>query len=208
MRLTASALVFLAPALASALSIPLDVEFDDAVSGDFASVTVTEDGGELRFEIAIGPGSDLGGEADLHEFYFNLTGSFSGLSISSDDPQHPRGEYALASDPSVRGGAGSSFDFGVNFGNGGGPPGNGTLQTASFTLGAAQPLSIADLFETSTAAGGEVTVHFAAHFQNTSFANGSDSETVGGVIPEPGTGALLGLGLGILGALPRSRGGR
>ena len=206
MRLTASALVFLAPALASALSIPLDVEFDDAVSGDFASVTVTEDGGELRFEIAIDPGSDLGGEADLHEFYFNLTGSFSGLSISSDDPQHPRGQYALAGGPSVRGGAGSSFDFGVSFGNGGGPPGNGTLQTASFTLGAAQPLSIADLFETSTASGGEVTVHFAAHVQSTSFANGSDSETVGGVIPEPGTGALLGLGLGILGVRSRQAG--
>ena len=76
-----------------------------------------------------------------------------------------------------------------------GARGNGVLRAASFTLSGATPLHIADLFETSTAAGGAVTVHFAAHFQGTSFGWGSDSETVGGVIPEPGTGLLLAGGL-------------
>lgn len=203
MRFVVSVLVLLLPVMGNALTLVLDTEFDGPANGRFATVTVVERAGALDFSIALAPKSDLGAGADLHEFYFNVVGDVSVLSISSSDA-HPT-SYALSASPAVRGGAGASFDLGVNFGNGGGPRGNGVLQSASFTLSGLTPLSIADLFESSTAAGGEVTVNFAAHFQETSFSWGSDSETVGGVIPEPGTGLLVTSGLGVLAIRRKAR---
>jgi len=182
--------------MGNALTAMLDTEFDGPTSGHFATLTVVERAGALDFSIALTPDSELGAGADLHEFYFNVASDLGVLSISSDDS--PSTSYTLSTGPAVRGGAGASFDLGVNFGNGGGPRGNGVLQAATFTLSGLTPLSIADLFETSTAAGGAVVVNFAAHFQGTSFGWRSDSETVGGVVPEPGTGLLVASGLGLL----------
>ena len=199
MRQLLAILVLITPVCASALSFGFEVELDGPTGGNFATLSITEHDGALDFEIALAIDSDLGDEADLHAFYFNLIGDFGALEIESTDPHHPKSPYTLRSEPSVLGGAGSSFDYGVLFGNGAGPRGNGTLQYASFTISADQPLSIEDLFELSTAQGGEVEIFFAAHFQSTDFGYGSDSETVGVVIvPEPATGALLACGLSVL----------
>lgn len=191
-----------------AVALPLGVEFDTGNGGNFADVEISKVGNDLFFTITtnVAPNTDLGSGADLQDFYFNLTGGFTGASISSTDSQHANGQYELSPSPSVKGAAGSSFDFGVNFGNGAGAPGNGTLQLATFTLMADQELFLSSLAElSSTNNAGDV--NFAAHFQGTSWAGDlmADSETVGGVIPEPATALLLAFGLVGLGQAGRVR---
>jgi hypothetical protein len=186
---------------ASALTIPLNVEFDNGTIGNYGSVDVTESGGDLDFSVSLA-GTILGAGADLHEFYFNLLGTFTGVTIS--DTNAPNTAYTLALNPTVAGGAGSSFEYGVNFGDGAGPPGNNVLELATFTISANEALTLAALNQTSSTAGSGVTVNVAAHVQGTSLP-GADSETVGGVVPEPGTFALLATGLGALAFARRRR---
>jgi len=188
----AAALLFAAGS-ASAVSFPLNVEFDDGLVGSFGSVTVTENAGDLDFVISLT--ATLGAGADLHEFYFNLAGSPTGVAISST--QVVATAFSLALNPPVTGGAGSSFEYGVNFGNGAGGPGNGVLKTANFTISANEALTLASLSPTSSTSQ-DIVVNFAAHVQGTSFVAGSTSETVGGVVPEPSTAGLLVLGLAAL----------
>jgi len=83
----------------------------------------------------------------------------------------------------------------VNFGNGASGAGNGVLSVATFTLTADQPLSIADLLESSFASGDSIETQFAAHVQGTELFVSATSETVGGVVPEPSATLLLALGL-------------
>jgi hypothetical protein len=187
--------VLLGAAPAAAVSFPLNIEFDGPTPGTFGTVEVTESGGDLDFAIALNV--SLGANRDLQEFYFNLTEGLTGVAISSTDVVNTA--YTLDDDPPVQGGAGSAFDWGVNFGNGAGPPGNGMLQTASFTLSADQALSIADLLIASSAKGDTIDIYLAAHVQGTGLT-GEDSETVGSLVPEPATLALLLGGLAGLGA--------
>jgi len=191
----------LGPGTASAIGFYLEVEFDTGQIGNFVHVTIEEDLGALDLRIELGDA--LGDEADLHEFYFNLLGSFTGVAISTDDA--PATPYALSSDPPILGGAGSDFDYGVNFGDGAGGTGNGVLAAATFRLTADQPLSISDLLESSFASGGSIESQFAAHVQGTELFVGADSETVGGVVPEPATGALVALGVALIGSVRRGR---
>jgi len=183
------------PGTAGALTFGLNTEFDTGVTGPFALVEITEDSGALNFVITLNA-DELGAGADLHQFYFNLDASITGLAISNTDA--PTTEYLLMSNPSVAGGAGSDFDWGVHFGSGAGAKGNGSLESASFTLTADQDLSLDDLFLSSFASGGSIPVQFAAHIQGTSALTGATSETIGGgmfppggTIPEPSTASLL-----------------
>lgn len=188
-----AAALLLTASSASALSFPLNVEFDDGLVGNYGTVTVTENAGDLDFQISLT--AALGAGADLHEFYFNLDGSPTGVAISST--QVVNTPFTLALNPPVAGGAGSSFEYGVNFGNGAGAPGNFVLKTANFTISADQALTLASLSPTSSTSQG-IVVNVAAHVQGTSLVAGATSETVGGVVPEPTTAGLLVLGLAAL----------
>jgi hypothetical protein len=185
---------------AAAVSFPLNVEFDDGTIGTYGNVEVTEVAGDLQFQITLD--ASLGAGADLHELYFNLVGMETGLAISSSDVVTTA--YTLLTAPPVAGGAGSSFGFGVNFGNGAGAPGNGVLQTASFVLSADGALGVSDLLLSSSTSQ-DIEVYLAAHVQGTSLVPGVTSETVGSLVPEPGTLSLVLLGLLGLGAAGQRR---
>ena len=176
------------------------MEFDDGLVGTYGAVDVTESGGDLHFAITLD--ASLGADRDLHELYFNLADGFTGVGITSADVVNTA--YSLDANPPVAGGAGSSFDFGVNFGNGGGGPGNGRLTSATLVLSATQPLAIADLLIVSSTSQ-DIEAVFAVHVQGTSLVAGATSETVGAPIPEPATALLLALGLSGLAAFPRAR---
>jgi hypothetical protein len=184
---------------ARATSFALDAEFDNGTVGNYGTVDVTEQtGGDLLFQITLNP-AVLGAGADLQEFYFNLPSAITGAAITSTDVVNT--SYSLDANPSVMGGAGSSFAYGVNFGNGAGPSGNGVLQSASFLLAADSDLSISDLLISSSTSQG-LEVFFAAHVQGTTLTN-QDSETVGSSVPEPALLPLGGLGLACAGLARR-----
>jgi hypothetical protein len=192
-------LALLIPTPASALGILLDVEFDTGAAGSFATVDISEAAGDLDFEVTLDP--SLGSQADLHILYFNLVGDPT-LSLSATNAGST--EYTIEENPAVVGGAGSAFDYGVDFGNGAGPPGNGVLALATFTISASVPLHLDDLLESSFASGGSIEVHLALHVQGTDLIQGADSETVGGLVPEPATVILVATGLLAI-AVGRSR---
>lgn len=183
----------------AATPFPLNVEFDDGIVGTFGNVEVTEQvGGDLLFQVTLDT-AELGASADLHELYFNLTDTITGVSITSSDVVNTA--YELEPDPSVAGGAGSSFAYGVNFGNGAGANGNGVLQTASFLLAADSDLTVDDLLISSSTSQ-DIEVFLAAHVQGTTLTQ-QGSETVGSSVPEPTTFLLGALGLTVAALLRR-----
>lgn len=188
-RLLTAALFLLTTAVAgpaAALTFGLTQEFDGVEpDANYATVVVTQNGGDLDFSVTLN--GLLGPGEDAHELYFNLIGTFTGLSIVVDNA--PNSAYTVIGGSNPAGGAGSSFDHGVSFGNGAGPPGNGVLPLATFTLSADQALAESDLLETSSTSQG-IVANMALHIQGTDTTPGS--ETVGGVpVPEPGVALLL-----------------
>ncbi len=184
-------------------TIDLRHEFDGHSDGSvvYGTVTLTQNGNGVDFSIVAKSAALLGG--DIHEFYFNLpeliganTLSISNSGGVSDHSISSNAFTLLGENPSVVGGAGASFDAGVNFGNGGGPPGNGMLTTATFTLSAPGGLTVADFLSETSSSSSSPDVHLAVHFQSADVF-GAGSETIGGsaAIPEPATGLVLGLGL-------------
>ena len=181
---------------ASALLLDLVYEFDGNSVGttSFGTIELTQNGTMVDIAITANTVNLAGG--DTHEFYFNLPDAIdlNSLAISNSAGVSNRPILAftlLGANPSVAGGAGASFDTGVSFGNGGGPPGNGTLTTATFSLTATAGLLVSDFVSETSTPNNTPPVFMAVHFQGTGIFN-ADSETVG--TPEPATAALLGLG--------------
>jgi hypothetical protein len=194
------------PFAANAITIPLDIELDTGLTGDFVSVEIVANGADaLDFIITIDTDL-LGAGADLNELYFNIDDALAdpdGLGIELTNA--PVTAYRLTTARSVRGGAGSSFDFSINFGAGAGAHGNGVLQVASFTL---TGLTLESLVESSFASGGSIEIGLAAHVQGTSLYPGATSETLGGnfpSVPEPATGTMTLFGLLLLAARRQMR---
>lgn len=195
--------MLLPAASASALTIPLTVEFDTGLIGNFGTIEVQEQAGALEFIVSLDTAS-LGASSDLNTLYFNVVRGVTGLRLTETNA--PVTEYELSLEPPVRGGAGSDFDVVVLFGNGAGAKGNFVLQTATFTLVADEPLGIDSLRESSFAHNGSIEAGFAVHVQGTSLLEGADSETVGArPVPEPRTGLLMLAGLLALPARARLR---
>lgn len=199
------AVVATASGTAAAVTVPLETEFDLGVTGPFGTVDITENIRSLDFVISIDV-DELGPEADLHEFYFNIIESVTVTGLALSATNAPNTPYQLTDVVQVRGGAGSSFDWKVDFSNGGSDRGNGRLVTAIFTLSAEQSLSIRDLHESSFTSGSGVEVHMASHVQGTSTLTSADSETIGGLLPmpEPSPALLLMTGLALFAVRAKS----
>ena len=184
--------------------VELIYEFDGDSDGitSFGTIEFNQSGSWVDIEIIANTVNLSGG--DIHELYFNLPDAvdINTLLISNSggiSNQTINAFTTLGVNPSVAGGSGSSFDAGISFGNGGGPPGNGSLTTASFSLTAAGGLQVSDLLTETSISSNVPPVFVAVHFQSANvFGNGS--ETVGGgpsagpAVPEPGSMAFLGIG--------------
>jgi hypothetical protein len=178
----AAALCLLGAVSAQASIINLVHEFDGNSDGTtiFGTVELTQNGTDVDVEIIANTLNLDGG--DIHEFYFNLPFAVTNLSVlnSGGTSDKAIGTFSIIGpNPTVVGGAGASFDWGVSFGNGAGTPGNGLLTTASFTLHADQDLLVSDLLAITSDPSNTPPVAVAVHFQ---IANifGAGSETVGG----------------------------
>jgi hypothetical protein len=181
----------LSSAHADSLTVDLIYQLSDGTTGDYGEVTVNEVGGDLHFTISRGP--DLGPSADLVEFYFNLAGAFTGLAISSTDPQ-PGSSYLFGMPATERGEAMFSFDAEVNFGDGSGAGGNGTVTMATFTLSADQALTLAAIMETSSDEAVPVEILFGAFFRTTGDI-AEEVQIVGAPVPLPAAAWLFGSAL-------------
>lgn len=184
--------------------IDLVYEFDGNSDGmtSFGTIELTQNVLAVEFDIIANTANLVGG--DIHEFYFNLPDSIdiSSLAISNSGggPNQSVDFTSLGEDPNIAGGAGSSFDTGISFGNGGGPPGNGELTTATFSLTADGGLLVSDFFSETSSSNNAPPLFVAVHFQSTMAFDNADSETVGGgtsqqgpAVPEPASMTLLGL---------------
>lgn len=192
------------------ITVNLTYEFDGKSVGTtvFGTVKLAQNADNVDFTITADTAALAGG--DIHQFYFNLPsdvtgldvvpGSWGGTSNKSIGPPDGTAFSILGPSPSVIGGAGAAFDWGVDFGDGGGKPGNGTLTQAMFTLTADQTLAVTDFLSELSYPNNTPSVFMAVHFQGAKVFGGG-SETVGGgpLVPAPAAAALGIMGLMLIG---------
>ncbi len=178
---------------ANALVINLDVDLDGGTV-NYGTVELIQDGLDVIAVITANTAT-LGATADVHELYFNLDPD--NFNVTASDSSTVAGTTTCSAvggctpsaNPSVAGGAGTAFEWGINFGNGG-------LKVSSFEvlISADNPLLVGHFASQLSSGNNHDGVYVAAHFQSTDTDPGS--ETGGGsVVPEPGTALLLGMGI-------------
>jgi hypothetical protein len=192
-------------AAAASISATLNIQIAPQKTGSYGTVQVEEVSGGLEFTITLN--SSLGGKADLNEFYFNLPDSVHGvrLSGSSCGGSGCQTPFKLNSKTSTKGGASSRFDFSVSFGNGASKKGNGDLKEATFRIDADAPLQLIPSPFDPSFTSRDLAVIFAAHVPGSKGVAATIGSTNATVIPEPGTAALLSLGLAGLAWMGRRR---
>ncbi|MCA9264613.1 MAG: hypothetical protein KDA60_12220 [Planctomycetales bacterium] len=184
-------------------TIDLLYEFDgDLAVQSYGTVVIADNAlGGVDFTITANL-SRLGSSADIHKLFFNVPSSLESVLPNTWLITNEGGTSnktiedfeIVGPDPSITGGAGASFDWGIDFGDGAGKPGNGKLSEARFTLNnLTQTLTVSDLLSggLSDPNGSVPPVLMAVHFQGTDTREGS--ETIGGnptgggppVVPEP-----------------------
>lgn len=212
-------MAFGAAANADSFTVDLSTEFSgaDAPEGSTPWLEMTIDDGDTAGSVTITiVASNLTDDEFIHEFYFNFNpaqssgdlggqGSFS--FIPADSITVTNG-CALGDDAFSAGGGGL-FDIYCAFqtSSGSGRWTNG--ETFIIELSGPTYLTASDFDFLSTPNGGNGTWTAAAHIQSI----GSDNEgsgwiggrTDGGDVPEPGTLALFGLGLTLIGVATRRR---
>lgn len=183
-------------ASAASTSATFNVQLGPQKTGSYGTVLVEEvSGGDLQFTITLS--SSLGRKADLHEFYFNLPSSVTGLHLTNStcDGGSCNTAFQLDKSKSTKGGAGSRFDFSVSFGNGGSKKGNGDLQKATFRLDADGPLQLIPSPFDPSFTSRDLGVIFAMHVPGSKGVAATIGATTATIVPEPDTAALLGLGM-------------
>jgi hypothetical protein len=178
-------------------------------------MTLSEVGGSVVFTIVLNattPADDpvLGSRATLDELYFNLP---DGFDLGDDDVTgltcggSSSCTADLGEERSVRGGAGSDFDFSIRF-----DAGNHPVQVVSFRLeGVPLAAVLAAAMDDPSETGRGLEVAFALHVTGggPGAGRGSAAATIGvdpAVVPEPGTALLIALGLAglaLVGRRPR-----
>ena len=169
------------------VTLPFSVELDRNGTGEFGTLTIQQLAGDiLRFTIAIDP--DLGPHPRINEFYFNVAGD-----VEPELVGH-RFELRELDGRPVRSGAGSGFEFAVNFGNGHGPSPSVVFELRG------EGLELSDVLGPNPYPPGRIHAIFAAHLQGATHGRNGIA-----IVPEPGTALLLALGLAGLVAVGRPR---
>jgi hypothetical protein len=203
-----------ASANAGTLTLGLDVEFSGATPPASATtpwVTATfddsfGDANTVRLTMTTG---NLTGNENLEFFYFNFDPalnpndlSFTAIDVLASDPENGQGDNGIFTGVNgyMANGDGN-YDIAFNFPP---PPGNNnSLFTAGesviYDLTYSSAITASSFNFLSEEDGGQGTFLAAAHIQR---INGNDSGWIG-VVPEPGTASLLGLGLVVLAAKRR-----
>jgi hypothetical protein len=185
------ALSMVLPGISGASTYTIDTDFDPLGPMDLG--TVTDNGNNLAFAISLNT-AILGPNADLRDFWFNLSSNISSIAILNSSAA-----FTSSLNFNGVGPAGNNkFDVLVNFGNG-----RPFYSNVSFTLSADRALDICDIsFVSAGSSGG---YYFGIHAQSTIYG-GQTSEKAGttSLVPIPGTLWLLGPGLLGLMALRRN----
>ncbi len=213
------ALLMVAPAgyaTANTLVLGLDVEFSGATppaSGTTPWVTAIFDDatGDSNSVLLTMTAGNLTGTENLELFYFNFDPVlnpndliFTAIDVSASDPENGKGDNGIFTGVNAYMANGDgSYDIAFNFPP---PPGSAANlfvggETVIYELTYTSAIDANSFNFFSDEGGGQGTYLAAAHIQR---INGTDSGWIG-VVPEPGTASLLGLGLCGLAAAKRRR---
>jgi hypothetical protein len=194
---------------ATTLTLGLDVEFSGATppaSGTTPWVTATFDdsfGGPNTVRLTMTADNLTGGAngENLELFYFNFDPSldpngltFTAVDVSASDPENGSGNNGIFTGANAFTANGDgSYDFIFNFPP---PPGSGASrftggESVIYDITYTSAINANSFNFFSDEGGGQGTYLAAAHIQK---INGNDSGWIG-VVPEPSTGLLVGMGL-------------